>query len=78
MEKTSNDIIKLTALVYLQEALSAQEYEACPELIGIAKELGSSQEEITDVITAYLRGDKPERGKGATSTKNRLGVLKEK
>lgn len=77
-EITPNEIIKVTAFVYIQEALTTQDYESCPELIGIAKKLGASQEEITGVITAYLRGEKPGGGKESLTTKNRLGVLKEK
>ena len=36
----SDQLLKLTALLYLKEALVAQEYETCQELIDTAKNLG--------------------------------------
>jgi len=38
--------IKLTALVYLREALNQERYEECPEIIRIAKEFGAQNDEI--------------------------------
>ena len=38
--------VKLTALLYLREALLGEEYENCPEFIAIAKEFGALDEEI--------------------------------
>lgn len=55
----ANEIFKVTALVYLNEALLAQEYESCGELVKSAKEFGAVQSEIDEVITMSLRGKKP-------------------
>ncbi len=83
-ESTSDEIFKLTALVYFQEALLKQEYESCQELVGFAKGFGAAQSEIDEVIISYLRGDKAgslpvsQAGQnGANQTKNRLRSLKE-
>ena len=75
-------LLKLTALVYLSEALIAQEYETCQELIDTAKDLGVDPREISAVIADYLsaqggfatggNGDNP--GKKKT---NRLRSYKE-
>lgn len=64
----ADDVLKLTALVYFQEALYEQEYESCAELLEAARKFGAQQDEIDEVITAYLRGEKP----GGRNPKNRL------
>ena len=57
-------ILKLTALLYLKEALVTQEYESCQELIDTAKNLGVSSGDISAVIAEYLNADNPGRQKG--------------
>ncbi len=42
--------VKLTALLYLKEALLKQQYETCPELITVAKEFGAGEFEIQDLL----------------------------
>jgi hypothetical protein len=42
--------IKLTALLYLKEALQRQRYEDCQELIGVAREFGAAEFEIKDLL----------------------------
>ena len=42
----SRDPVKLTALIYLREALIAERYELCSEIISVAKEFGALDEEI--------------------------------
>ncbi|MBN1586709.1 MAG: hypothetical protein JW937_04690 [Candidatus Omnitrophica bacterium] len=42
--------LKLTALLYLREALLWEEYEQCPELIGLACELGAQDFEVRDLL----------------------------
>jgi len=44
--RRSRDPVKLTALIYLREALIAERYENCAEFIAIAKEFGALDEEI--------------------------------
>jgi len=44
--RRSRDPVKLTALIYLREALIAERYEGCAEIIAIAKEFGALDEEI--------------------------------
>ncbi len=40
------DPVKLTALLYLREALLEEKFECCLEFIAIAKEFGALDEEI--------------------------------
>ena len=59
----SDQILKLTALLYFKEALIAQEYESCQELIDTAKDLGVNPGDISAVIADYLNADNPGRQK---------------
>ena len=59
----SDQILKVTALLYLKEALVAQDYESCPELIDTAKNLGVDPGDISGVIADYLNADNPGRQK---------------
>jgi len=68
----TDQLLKVTALLYLQEALIAQEYETCQELIDTAKNLGIDSSDISAVITDYLNANNPGREKT-----NRLRVYKE-
>ena len=60
----TDQILKVTALLYLKEALVAQEYETCQELIDTAKNLGVDQSDISALIADYLNADNPGRQKG--------------
>ena len=42
----TKDPVKLTALLYLQEALLAEQFENCPLFIEIAYEFGAEDREI--------------------------------
>ncbi|MFZ5802441.1 MAG: hypothetical protein ACOY3K_04940 [Candidatus Omnitrophota bacterium] len=44
------DPVKLTALLYLQEALLRERYEECAEMIEIAREFGAQPFEIRNVL----------------------------
>ena len=66
----SDQILKVTALLYLKEALIAEEYESCRELIDTAKGLGVDQGGISDVITDYLNADNPGKQKAYRSRLN--------
>jgi len=55
----TDQLLKLTALLYLNEALIAQEYETCQELIDTARKVGVDQGDITAVITDYLNANIP-------------------
>jgi len=57
----TDQLLKLTALVYLKEALIAQQYETCQELIDTAKGLRIDQGDIDAVITDYLNTGNPGR-----------------
>jgi hypothetical protein len=74
---TGNDVLKLSALVYLKEALDGQKYESCAELVNLAGKFGATKAEITEVISGYLRGDKP-GGSNPQKGKNRVRPLTEK
>jgi len=53
-ELGTEQLLKLTALLYLKEALVNQEFETCPELIETAKKAGAEQEEISTILAEYL------------------------
>ncbi len=42
--------VKLTALLYLREALLSARYEDCAEFIRIAKEFGAKEREIEELL----------------------------
>ncbi len=42
--------VRLTALVYLSEALRSERYEECPEIVQVALEFGASQNEIRSLL----------------------------
>ena len=44
--RRTRDPVKLTALIYLREALISERYEDCTDFIAIAKEFGALDEEI--------------------------------
>lgn len=48
--RRSRDPVKLTALIYLREALIAERYEDCAEFIAIAKEFGALENEIRSLL----------------------------
>ena len=48
--KVNRNPVKLTALLYLKEALVAQRYEQCPEFIRVAKEFGAVEWEIEELL----------------------------
>jgi hypothetical protein len=60
----SDQIVKVTALLYLKEALVAQAFESCRQLIDTAKSLGVEQGDISAVIADYLNGGNSGKQKG--------------
>ena len=44
--RRTRDPVKLTALIYLRDALISENYEDCAEIIAIALEFGALNEEI--------------------------------
>lgn len=44
------DPVRLTALIYLKEALLKEQYEACGDIITIAREFGARDREIKDLL----------------------------
>ena len=42
--------VKLTALLYLKEALRNEQYEICAEVIALAKEFGATASEIQSLL----------------------------
>ena len=56
--KRSRDPVKLTALLYLREALLEEKYELCPEFIAIAKEFGAFDDEIRVLLEDARRHPK--------------------
>ncbi len=62
----SHEMLKITALVYLTDALNAQRFEECPSLIRKARKFGAPESEIRRVIAVYLEGIKPKPRKGSS------------
>ncbi len=56
--RTSRHPVKVTALLYLKEALVNEVYEDCPLAIEIAKEFGAEEFEIQNLLEDSRR--KPE------------------
>ena len=48
--QVQKDPVKLTALLYLKEALLGEQYEECAEFIEIAKEFGANRIEIQNLL----------------------------
>jgi len=48
--RRSNHPVKLTALLYLKEALLREQYEKCAEIVASAKEFGALPYEIQDLL----------------------------
>ena len=53
----ADQLVKVTALLYLKEALVNQEYETCPDLVESAKKLGVDPGEISALIKGHLETD---------------------
>ena len=49
-EPIRKNAVKLTALLYLKEALVREQYEKCAELVETAKEFGAQPFEIQDLL----------------------------
>lgn len=47
--------LKLTALLYLKEALLSEKYEDCPEIVTMAREFGAQNFEIINLLEAPNR-----------------------
>ena len=47
--------VKLTALLYLKEALQGERYEHCAEFIATAKEFGAVDREIEELLEDVRR-----------------------
>lgn len=42
--------VKLTALLYLREALRAERYEECAHFVQVAREFGAQEREIEELL----------------------------
>ena len=42
--------VKLTALLYLREALRTERYEQCAQFVRVAKEFGAQDQEIDELL----------------------------
>ena len=47
---TGKHPVKLTALLYLKEALRKEQYELCPDIISVAQEFGAAPYEVQDLL----------------------------
>lgn len=48
--RRSHHAVKLTALLYLKEALIREQYEKCAEIISVANEFGALPYEVQDLL----------------------------
>ena len=76
--KGSNDtqgedqVLQVTALAYLQDALAGERYEECSELIRSVKKYGATLAEIRAIIAEGARGvQKDRRAKAPARTNGR-------
>lgn len=53
--KRSDALLKVTALLYLKEALLKEEYESCDELADNARNYGAEEGEIREVLAAAVQ-----------------------
>ena len=69
------EILKATALLYLEDALRNERYEDCAELIQRAKEFGAKRFEVRKVIKGSVHGVKVGRRNSSRSEiGGRLGL----
>lgn len=68
-------LLKVTALLYLKEALYKQKFEQCAELVQAAKRYGATTEEVHKVIARYVR--RLQQGMMYEATAKQRGVLRE-
>ena len=50
LRKVRKEPVKLTALLYLREALRKERYEDCPQFVRVAKEFGAQEREIVELL----------------------------
>ena len=50
----NNEILKVTALIYLQEALAKEAFEECQGLIARAKGFGATAADVRRVLNGYI------------------------
>ena len=48
--KVLKNPVKLTALLYLREALRKERYEDCAQFVRVAKEFGAQEREIVELL----------------------------
>lgn len=51
----ADELLKVTALQYLADALTREQFEDCAQLIGTAKQYGASENDVKEILTAYIR-----------------------
>lgn len=48
--KSNKDPVRLTALLYLREALQQERYEDCRDIISIAYEFGATENDVQSLL----------------------------
>ena len=67
-----DQVLQVTALAYLEDALANERYEECADLIEAAKEYGATLVEIRTIVAEGARGVQKNRGaKTAARTNGR-------
>ena len=52
---SADEMLKATALLYFQDALYAEKYESCLELIQAAKNYGALPSDISKIIAQFVK-----------------------
>ena len=53
--KKSDALLKVTALLYLKDALRKEDFESCQELIESAREYGANEGEIKEALVSAAK-----------------------
>lgn len=64
-------VLKATSLLYFREALRAQQYEDCAELVRTAQSFGAQPKEIIRVIAGVIGAES-----GGPNEANRKGITR--
>ena len=59
--QTGDEVLAVTALIYLKEALTNERYEECAEFVRAAKRFGATQSDIKQTLVEGARAFKTGR-----------------
>lgn len=68
--QNEDQLLRVTALAYLEDALANERYEECAELIRAAKEYGATIGEVRTIVAEGAQGAAKGRGKKTPARAN--------